>query len=167
MAGKAPKKAGNNRPVGPFARDRSLTTIDRRTKAGRTLRQVRADLVDMIGGNPTAAEALIIQSAAVKATRLFLISEQILSGVNFSDGSDHHALSYLNSMRQDLQALGLERRIKDASPRLEDILAEHAKVEKAAKKAAGKPKKAAGSLIAPTIEISASDLPELFAEAAE
>jgi hypothetical protein len=36
------KQPANNRPLGPFARDRSLTTIDRRTKAGRVLRQVRA-----------------------------------------------------------------------------------------------------------------------------
>jgi hypothetical protein len=65
------------RPPGPFARDRSLTTIDRRTKAGRVLRQTRADLIDMLGGNPTAAEALIVQSAAVKATRLFLLRARL------------------------------------------------------------------------------------------
>jgi hypothetical protein len=120
------KQPANNRPLGPFARDRSLTTIDRRTKAGRVLRQVRADLTAQLGGDPSPAEALIIQSAAVKATRLFLMSEQILSGVNFSEGSDVHALAYLNSMRQDLTALGLKRVARDVSPKLEDILRDHA-----------------------------------------
>ena len=126
MAGKPPKLPANGRPLGPFARDRSLTTIDRRTKAGRVLRQTRIDLTDMLGGYPTAAESLIIQAASIKAVRLYLMSEQILSGVDFSEGSDHHALAYLNSMRQDLTALGLERRVKDISPKLEDILREHA-----------------------------------------
>ena len=125
MGGKV-KQPANNRPLGPFARDRSLTTIDRRTKAGRVLRQVRADLTAQLGGDPSPAEALIIQSAAVKATRLFLVSEQILSGVNFSQGSDAHALAYLNSMRQDLTALGLKRVARDVSPKLEDILRDHA-----------------------------------------
>ena len=125
MAGKPPKLPANGKPFGPFARDRSLTTIDRRTKARRVLRQTRADLIDMLGGYPTAAESLLIQAASIKAVRLFLMSEQILSGNNFGEGSDAHALAYLNSMRQDLTALGLEKRVKDVSPSLAQILAAH------------------------------------------
>ena len=38
---------------------------------------------------------------------------------------DHHALAWLNSLRQDLTALGLESRLRDVTPSLKDIIAEH------------------------------------------
>jgi hypothetical protein len=41
---------------------------------------------------------------------LRLLSELLLDGTPPSEGSDHHALSWLNSLRLDLCALGLERR---------------------------------------------------------
>ena len=73
---------------------------------------VEAELASDLGGAPSCAQRLIIQSAATKATRLFLLSEKLLGGDE--PGEDgHHALSWLNSMRLDLCALGLERRAKN------------------------------------------------------
>jgi hypothetical protein len=118
--GKPRSRAGN---AGPFARDSTLSTIDRRTRAGRVLRSVEADLVEHLGGNPTTAERLIIQSAALKATRLSLLTEKLLDKGDLSEGSDHHALAWLNSLRLDLAALGLERRAKDVTPDLKDYIA--------------------------------------------
>jgi hypothetical protein len=65
-----------------------------------------------LGDDATSPQRLIVQSAALKAVRLSLLTEQLLAGDPPSDGSDHHALAWLNSMRLDLQALGLERREK-------------------------------------------------------
>lgn len=115
----------NRKAVGPFSKDRALSTIDRRTKAGRVLRQTLSDLRAHCGGDPSAAEALLIQSAALKATRLFLICEKLLAGGEIGADGDHHALSWLNSMRQDLTALGLARRVRDVTPSLSKIIAEH------------------------------------------
>lgn len=114
---------------GPFSRDETLSIIDRRTKAGRVLRTVEADLVNHLGGKPSAAEQLIIQSAALKATRLSLLSEKLLSGEEMAEGSDHHALAWLNSLRLDLQAIGLQSRAKDITPDLDDYLANRASAE--------------------------------------
>lgn len=61
-------------------------------------------------GDASAPQRLLVQSAALKATRLMLLSQQLLDGQPPGDGSDHHALAWLNSMRLDLQALGLERK---------------------------------------------------------
>ena len=118
MPGKAPKSSFK---VGPFSRDRALSVLDKRTKAGRVLRTTISDLTAHVGGLPSPAEALIIQSAAVKATRLFLLSEKLLAGGDI--GNDGQALAWLNSMRQDLTALGLAARIKDVTPSLADIAA--------------------------------------------
>ena len=122
MPGKAPKSSYN---VGPSSRDRVLSTLDKRTKAGRVFRQAVADLSAHVGGSPSAAERLIIQSAAVKAVRVYLLSEKLLSGASVDD--DNNTLAWLNSMRQDLTALGLDSRLKDVTPSLTDYLASTAK----------------------------------------
>jgi hypothetical protein len=94
---------------GPFSRDQSLTDVDRRTRAGRVLKSVVKELMDHVG-DATAPQRLLVQAAAVKATRLALLTDQLLDGTPQSEGSDHHALAWLNSMRLDLMALGLEKK---------------------------------------------------------
>ena len=74
------------------------------------MKTVSRDLLAHIGDDVTAPQRLIVQSAALKATRLALLSDQLLTGEPPSEGSDHHALAWLNSLRLDLMALGLERR---------------------------------------------------------
>jgi hypothetical protein len=46
----------------------------------------------------------------LKATRLALLADQLLDGSPPSEGSDHHALAWLNSLRLDLQAIEFERK---------------------------------------------------------
>ncbi len=121
MAGKPAPKSSYK--VGPFSKDRNIATLDRRTKPGRVLRTTVADLTRHLGGCPSPAEALIIQSAALKATRLYLLSEKLLAGGEIGEDGDHHALAWLNSMRQDLTALGLASRVKDVTPSIADIAA--------------------------------------------
>jgi hypothetical protein len=123
MAGGRPKGSKHKPLIGAFSTDRRLTSLDSRTKAGRILRQTCRDLTAQLGGDPSPAETLLIQSAAIKAVRLYLLSEKLLA--DGAIGSDEHALAYLNSMRLDLVALGLKRRAKDVTPSLAEILASH------------------------------------------
>jgi hypothetical protein len=95
--------------AGPFSRDESLLSLDRRTRAGRVMKSVIRELTLHIG-DATAPQRLLIQSAALKSVRLALLSDQLLDGTPPSEGSDHHALSWLNSLRLDLVAIGLERK---------------------------------------------------------
>ena len=94
---------------GPFSSTAALTNLDRRTTAGKIMKSIVRDLVEHVG-DPTAPQLLIIQAAGLKAVRLALLADRLLTDENLADGADHHALSWLNSMRLDLQALGLERR---------------------------------------------------------
>ena len=80
LSGKTKSQKHRSSGVGPFSGDRSLATFDKRTKAGRVLRQTRVDLVEHVSGHPSAAERLIIDSAALKATQLYLLSEKLLAG---------------------------------------------------------------------------------------
>jgi hypothetical protein len=103
-------RSGNrHRKPGPFSRDQSLAEVDRRTRPGRVLKSVVAELMQHIG-DATTPQRLLVQCAAVKAVRLALLTDQLLDGTPPSEGSDHHALAWLNSLRLDLQALGLERK---------------------------------------------------------
>lgn len=121
-----------NKEPGQQSRQARFLTLDESTPAGRVLRTVIDDLTDQLGGEPTAAEALLIQAVAIKATRLFLLGKKLLGlGDNEVMKSDDHALAYLNSMRCDLLALGLGRRTKDVTPNLPEFIRRH-KARKAA-----------------------------------
>jgi hypothetical protein len=73
------------------------------------MKSVTAELIKHLG-DASAPQRLLIQAAALKSVRLMLLTDQLLDGTPPSDGSDHHALAWLNSLRLDLQALGLERK---------------------------------------------------------
>lgn len=115
------------RVPGPFSKDRLLAGADKRTRIGRVYRTILTSMTDHVGGNPTAAEFLLIQACALKASRLSLMSEAILSEGELPKGADEKTISWANSMRLDLQTLGLERRVKDITPSLADIVAASAK----------------------------------------
>jgi hypothetical protein len=100
--------------AGPYSRDHVLSMIDKRTRAGRVYRTVIRELINHVGGDPSAAQRLLIESASIKATRLALLTDNLLAGIE--PGEDgHQALAWLNSLRMDLQALGLERRARDVT----------------------------------------------------
>jgi hypothetical protein len=109
MVAKRARSASRRKNPGPFSRDQSLSGADRRTRAGRVMKGVIAELMQHIG-DASAPQRLLIQSAALKATRLMMLTDQLLANDPPSEGSDHHALAWLNSLRLDLQALGLERK---------------------------------------------------------
>jgi hypothetical protein len=119
-----------HKKAGPFSRDQALVDLDRRTRAGRVMKSVIRELTNHLG-DATAPQRLLIQSAALKSTRLALLSDQLLDGTPPSEGSDHHALAWLNSLRLDLQALGLERK-GPAALDLREYLKEQAEQQPAA-----------------------------------
>jgi hypothetical protein len=109
MVAKRHRSASRRRHPGPFSRDQAITDVDRRTREGRFLKTVTTELINHLG-DATAPQRLLVQAAALKATRMMLLTDQLLAGVPLSEGSDHHALAWLNSMRPDLMAIGLERK---------------------------------------------------------
>jgi hypothetical protein len=126
MAASRPRSASRRKRPGPFSRDQALVDLDRRTRAGRVMKSVTAELIKHLG-DASAPQRLLIQAAALKSVRLMLLTDQLLDGTPPSEGSDHHALAWLNSLRLDLQALGLERK-GPASIDLREYLKEQAEV---------------------------------------
>jgi hypothetical protein len=73
MVAKRARSASRRKNPGPFSRDQSLSGADRRTRAGGVMKGVIAELMQHIG-DASAPQRLLIQSAALKATRLMMLA---------------------------------------------------------------------------------------------
>ncbi len=58
--------------IGPYSRENALTCIDGRTREGRFLQAIQAELTEHVGGLPSAAERILIKVAALKTLRVAL-----------------------------------------------------------------------------------------------
>ena len=101
--------------------------IDGRSREGKFLRGVEAELVDSVGGAPSFAQRMLIRRAARALLRLELLDQKM------SDGSwtDHDARTFgglSNNLRLTLRELGLKGApVTTAPPSLAEIAARHGK----------------------------------------
>jgi hypothetical protein len=82
--------------------------IDGRTALGKTMSFLRRELVRHCGGSPSITETIIIERAIAKTIKCHLYELSVLSDPANSPGSRDHYLALSNSLRLDLQALGLK-----------------------------------------------------------
>lgn len=89
----------------------SLDSLDGRTKLAKALRHIEADLVFALGGdeNVTPQEKLILGEVLYKIVRLSLFKAATFQGKS-TVANDQVYLAWSNSMRRDLESLGLQRR---------------------------------------------------------
>ena len=109
--------------LGPHSRRLSLGELDLRTAEGRYARGIRQALIDHVGGTPTAAQQLLIGAVALKALRMEMMISRILSDEQIENGNDGQFLAWANSMRRDLEVLGVAHKLP-APPSLERYLLE-------------------------------------------
>ena len=94
-------------------RDLSAEKLDQRTREAKALNQIEAELVTALGGDPSPQEVLIVKQAAVKAVRVALIGQHLLSANgNAPQSLTDDYLRWGRELREDLKTLGLERRQK-------------------------------------------------------
>ena len=105
-----------------------LDTIDRRSSAGVFMRRLREDLTDQLGGDPSPAQAILIEEAAKTALIAKAVGDYILRQADglVRDGEllpvvvQREAL--VGSLTRMLVALGLERRGREV-PSISEYLA--------------------------------------------
>jgi hypothetical protein len=100
------KGAGRPAKHGAYS---SLAALDNRTRLARALAVLRQELVTALGGNPSVQERLVIDRCVYKAARIHAWETATMNGADPSS-IDQVYLAWANSLRLDLQALGLERR---------------------------------------------------------
>ncbi len=106
-----PKNNTNAAKSGAFA-DLRRRNLDQRTKLARALRSVEAELVSALGGDPSPQEIILVDRAVYKLARITLFEAATVTGEGRTEETDKIYLAWANSLRLDLQALGLERRQK-------------------------------------------------------
>ncbi len=111
--------------IGAYSGGSALIRVDRRTREGRFLQAVHRELTAMVGGAPTAAEQILIKLATLKVLRVSLMADAIISSEAIDERRDRQFLAWANSLRRDLDVLGLTRRVK-SSPRLAELLGHRA-----------------------------------------
>ena len=96
-----------------------LEGVDMRTHGGRRFRELCADMVAHLAGEPTTPEFHLIR----RASALSVWCEKAEAAQ--ANGEERDVASYTtvaNTLRRLLSDLGLERRMRDATPRLADYI---------------------------------------------
>jgi hypothetical protein len=96
------------RRISPHSDDLVLGSLDLRTNEGRFIAGIRQSLIDQLGREASAAEQLMVSNAAIKALRCELMLQRIFKKDSLDTGQDLHFLAWSNSMRRDLEALGIK-----------------------------------------------------------
>jgi hypothetical protein len=82
--------------------------VDGRCRVARTIREFAQELVRHVG-EPTPAQRVIIREAAIKNAKLGMLCDKILDGTEPDlDLASRCYLAWSNSLRRDLEALGLK-----------------------------------------------------------
>jgi len=90
----------------------SLHQLDQRTKEARIINEVEATLSTALGGSPSPQQVILIQRIAMKSLRCFLSEREILrthGNGKRQETLERDYLSWTNSLRADLQLLGMKR----------------------------------------------------------
>lgn len=90
-----------------------LDTVDGRSALARRYRDILAQLVSDLGGDPSEAQSLIARRAATLAVWCEQAEAQLAGGDSLNIGEFTTAV---NTMRRLLNDLGLERRMRDITP---------------------------------------------------
>jgi hypothetical protein len=105
--------------ITPHSRLLRRGCVDGRSREGRFLRAVRAELAEMVGGEPmTPAQRAIIDRVAWLRLHTTLLDEKVGSGAILSDHDVRHYLSYSNAIVRAMARLGAKaKRDVSAGPK--------------------------------------------------
>ena len=111
--------------VGPYSGPVTLAKVDGRTREGRLLREHTAELLDHIGGDPSAPQRRLVELASNLALHMALMDRRFVQANAVTEREGRQYLAWANAYRRTLQAIGLDRRAPSA-PSLDEYLASKA-----------------------------------------
>ena len=106
--------------LGPYSRPPALASIDMRSKEGRLLRKVRAELTAHVG-SPSATQRIIIERCAVLQLQLAMLDAKHAAG-NFTPYDQREYLAWTGAFTRLLRQLGLKGAAERA-PNLREYIA--------------------------------------------
>jgi hypothetical protein len=96
----------NMMTIGPYSRLLARGTIDGRSRSGRFLKAFEAQLVDHVGGEPSAAQLMLIRRLASLALRCALMDEKAGEDGTFSERDGRQYLAWSNALARGLREIG-------------------------------------------------------------
>ena len=96
-----------------------------RGKVARRLRTIKSELIEAVGGTDALSpqRALLIDAIAMKTTRAEMLWSRLMAApAEVTDENERRLSWYLNGLRRDLAALGLDRYDSTPPPRLGELL---------------------------------------------
>jgi hypothetical protein len=111
------------RHIGPYSRPHVLAKLDGRTKEAALMRETRAQLIEHVGGLPSAVELALIDRAVALTLRVAQLDAEVARGEALSSHDHRHYLAWSNSLTKTLSKLGVKGRAEPQGPTLAQHLA--------------------------------------------
>ena len=111
----ATKSGAVRKRPGPYSRPRSLAVIDGRTREGRFLRDVRADLLQHVGQKPSPTQLALVERAVMLSLHVAQMDAKATTGRTLTEHDSRTYLAWTNSLTRTLARLGMKG--AEASPR--------------------------------------------------
>lgn len=92
--------------LGPYSRAGTLAKIDKRTREGRLLAEVRADLTQHCGGMPSATQRGIIERCAWLSLWVAQLDAKAVEGGGLTDHDHRTYLAWSAALARLLRQLG-------------------------------------------------------------
>jgi len=115
--------------IGPHSRvfgRGAVGKLDGRSREGRYLRAVEAELLEHVGPAATVTQRILVGRAARAMLRLELFDEKMSAGKELTTQDGHVYGALNNALRLCLRELGLKGKAPAKAPSLADIAARHA-----------------------------------------
>jgi len=94
--------------IGPYSRPSGLAKLDGRTREARLMRNLRARLVEHVGGKPSATQAALIDRAVWLSLHVAQLDQRTAEGGAMTEHDARTYLAWSNSFTRTLRELGLE-----------------------------------------------------------
>jgi len=111
------------RHIGPYSRPHILAKLDGRTREAMLMRRTRAQLIEHVGGSPSAVELALIDRAVALTLRLAQLDAEVVRGEALSSHDHRHYLAWSNSLTKTLGRLGAKGKVEPQGPSLADMMA--------------------------------------------
>lgn len=95
-----------NTSIGPYSRPGALAKLDGRTRAGRLIRDFRAEMVAHVGGKPSATQAVLIERSCQLSLQIALLDEKHATG-GLTSHDQREYLAWTNTLTRLMRQLDL------------------------------------------------------------
>lgn len=91
--------------VGPYTAHKDLSAISLRSVEGRILKKVRADLLEEIGGVPTASQRVLLDRAAMLNLQIALMDRKAVAAGSMTEHDQRTYIAWVNALTKCMKQL--------------------------------------------------------------